>query len=279
MDQQQTDHPLQSISLKVKNVNRSMAFYQDHLGFSRHNRERTRAWLGPPGYSFLELVERPQGEMPRRATGLYHFAILLPDRLSLARCLRHMVQSNTPLSGFSDHGVSEALYLQDPDGNGIEIYRDRPRDSWPMKKGELEMVTAPLQTQELLDLLTDDPDPWHGLPKGTRLGHVHLKVNDISAAETFYQQVLGMDLMQRYGRGASFFSYHGYHHHIGANTWNSQGATPPSQDALGLNRVTIRRHPAMDLSAQETITDPTDVHKAGTLIQDPAGNRILVIEG
>lgn len=279
MDQQRTDHPLQSISLNIKNLERSSAFYQDHLGFSLHSREGMRAWLGAPGHAFLELVERPQGKSPRRATGLYHFAVLLPNRLTLARCLRHMIQSDTPLSGFSDHGVSEAIYLQDPDGNGIEIYRDRPRDAWPMKEGELEMVTAPLRTQELLDLLTDNPDPWLGLPEHTRLGHVHLKVNDIPNAETFYQQVLGMDLMQRYGRGASFFSYHGYHHHIGTNTWNSQGADSPSPDALGLNRITIRRHPAMDLTAQERISDPGDVSHQGTMIEDPAGNRILVIEG
>ncbi len=278
MDDNRTDHPLQSISLKVKNLDRSSSFYQDHLGFFLHKRESQRAWLGAPGDTFLELLEHPGGDIPRRSTGLYHFAVLLPDRLSLARCLKHMIQTDTPMSGFADHGVSEALYLQDPDGNGIEIYRDRPRSEWPVKEGRLDMVTEPLRTQQLLDLLVDDPDPWQGLPEGTRLGHVHLRVNNISTAETFYRDVLGMELMQRYGSGASFFSYSSYHHHIGVNTWNSKGASPPPPDAPGLGWMTLKHHPDMDLDSSGTTSPPPGVDQSGQWVKDPAGNRFLIQE-
>lgn len=271
-------NPLVSIRLKVKKLERSINFYQGHLGFITHNSKRSQARLGSLDHPFLHLVEQPAGKIPRRSTGLYHFAVLLPDRKSLARILKHMRHLGTPLQGFADHGVSEALYLQDPDGNGIEIYRDRPQERWPEKDGDLEMVTKPLQTQSLLELIGEEPAPWSGLPQNTQLGHVHLKVDDIKSAEHFYQKVLGMDLRQRYGNEASFFSYEGYHHHIGANTWTSKNASRAPEDALGLAGVTLLRHPDMDLSSRETVSTTKHHQKQAQLVQDPAGNRFLVID-
>jgi len=209
------------VALTVADLARSEDFYTGVLGFRAIERGDRALTLAAGGaVPLLRLVEQPGARpKPQRATGLYHFAILVPSRLDLARALRHLAEQRYPLTGASDHLVSEALYLDGPDGNGIEIYRDRPRDEWPHANGQLQMAVDPLDVDGILGELARDDRPWDGLAPQTRIGHIHLHVADLRAAEAFYSGVLGFDVMLRYGAGALFISAGGYHHHIGLNTW------------------------------------------------------------
>ncbi len=173
------------------------------------------------------------------ATGLYHFALRVPDRVDLARWLAHAGRDRVPLVGLSDHFVSEALYLSDPDRHGIEIYRDRPRDVWDGQVAS-RLTTLPLDVDSLFGEL-DDPaaEPFDGLPAGTRMGHVHLKVSSIPETVAFYRDVLGFALMAQLGEQAAFLSAGGYHHHLGANTWESARGAPPPPGSAALRRATI----------------------------------------
>jgi catechol 2,3-dioxygenase len=214
----------------------------------------------------------------RGTTGLYHFAILVPTRADLARALRRLVVADTVMQGAADHGVSEALYLADPDGNGIEIYRDRPRAEWPYAGGALRMGADPV---DLDDLLAEPPSapPSAGLARGTAIGHVHLHVSSLAAAERFYVGVLGFDLMQRYGPSALFVSAGGYHHHVGLNTWAGVGAPPPPPGAFGLRHFTLQlpsaaiEAVAARIRAEEI---PIETVEGGLLVRDPARNAILL---
>jgi len=270
--------PFKSVTLRVKNFMKTLTFYRDVLGFTLHQHDPHHARLGTESQTLLHLrkswVEKPSPG----TTGLYHLAVLLPERLHLAQLLSHMADMGTPLHGFADHGVSNAIYLQDPDGNGVELYWDRPQKDWPKHNGQLQMTTRPLDTQLLYRLAENARKPWQGLPSRTRLGHVHLRVNAIEPAESFYQDILGMDLMQRYGSAASFLSYYGYHHHIGVNTWNSKGAPPPQPDTPGLGWITLKYHPDMNLDSSGTISPPPGIDDPGRWVEDPAGNRFLIQE-
>jgi catechol 2,3-dioxygenase len=187
----------------------------------------------------IELHERKGAiPKPRRTTGLYHFAILVPSRAALGRSLRRLAEMRWPISGAADHLVSEALYLDDPDGLGIEIYRDRPRDTWRVVDGELAMATDPLDVQDV----ADEPGaemPWTGLEAGTVMGHVHLHVPHLDTAETFYCGRIGFDPIVRRYPGALFVAAGGYHHHLGLNVWAGIGAPPPPENAVGLRSFTI----------------------------------------
>jgi catechol 2,3-dioxygenase len=176
---------------------------------------------------------------PHHTTGLYHIAILTPARAALARSLRRLVDQGYPLHGASDHLVSEALYLADPDGNGLEIYRDRPRTDWPRANGTVRMDTLPLDLQGLYDEAVAEDQPWAGLDPATHLGHVHLHVADLTAAVQFYSAIIGFDEMVRLADSAAFLSAGGYHHHLGLNTWAGVGAPPPPADAVGLRGFTV----------------------------------------
>lgn len=222
------------VSLSVADLGRTLDFYQDILGFTLHGREGHIARLGAGGRDLLELVELRNGRKVRGTTGLYHFAILVPSRVQLALSLNRILETRTPVQGFADHLVSEAIYLPDPDGNGIEIYRDRPRPNWPRLDGQLQMATDPLDLEGLLAELSGGGLNWEGLPIETVVGHVHLHVREIPEAESFYNQQVGFDLVLRYGPSASFMSAGGYHHHLGVNTWAGVGAPPPPDDAVGL---------------------------------------------
>jgi catechol 2,3-dioxygenase len=177
--------------------------------------------------------------------------------------------------------VSEALYLADPDGNGIEIYRDRPRAEWPFVNGQLEMTTDPLDLDDLLAAGTNPAGASDALPDSTVIGHVHLHVSNLADAEAFYAGLLGFDLMQRFGAGALFVSAGGYHHHVGLNTWVGVGAPPPPAGALGLRHFAVRLPGA---AAREKVVERlraanVPVHpagRAGTLVRDPSGNSILL---
>ena len=268
------------VQLVVSDLERSVTFYQNALGFRVLDRQEGRAVLGAGSRRLLTLVEQPGAKPAPRTTGLYHFAVLLPDRRSLARLLYHMADTEVPVQGASDHGVSEALYLSDPDSNGIELYRDRDPEEWPQDEaGKMEMGTEALDIDDLVMELQDGLTPWEGLPDGTRIGHVHLRVRNIPEAEAFYAGVLGFQLTQRYGTGASFVSAGGYHHHVGFNTWQSAGAPPPPPNATGLRwfELLLPDTTALEavrarLSAAGIMVDAQD---EGVLVRDPSGNGIL----
>lgn len=276
-------HPNTSIgrvSLKVADLGHSLDFYQRSLGFTVHHRENGSASLGAGGPDLLELVEQTGARQMRGTTGLYHYAVRVPSRTQLAFSLKNILQTQTLVQGFSDHLVSEAIYLPDPDGNGIEIYRDRPRDQWPRENGRLRMATEPLDLDDLLSELDGHAENWSGLHSDTIIGHVHLHVRDIPEAERFYRDVLGFDLVLRYGPSAAFLSAGGYHHHIGVNTWAGAGAPPPPEDAVGLRWFEISS-PSQDALEQVagqarqagyTLEERED----GLYLRDPSENGILL---
>jgi catechol 2,3-dioxygenase len=226
-----------AVHLTISDLERSVRFYVSQVGFTLHRREERTAWLGAGAADLLVLSECESAPRVRGATGLYHFAILVPTRADLGRALRRLVTADTVMQGAADHGVSEALYLADPDGNGIEIYRDRPRAEWPFVDGQLRMGADPFDFDSVLG--EGGPGDSGGLAAGTVIGHVHLHVSRLDDAHRFYVDVLGFELMQRYGPSALFVSAGGYHHHIGLNTWAGVGAPPPPPGAIGLRHFDV----------------------------------------
>ena len=275
------DTSIGKVRLRVADIDDLTAFYERVVGLRSVERDGDVARLGPEGGEpLIELVSAPDAPpAPRFSTGLFHLAILVPDRAELARSLKRVAGAGWRLTGASDHLVSEALYLQDPEGNGIEIYRDRPRDQWNRDGGELRMATLPLDLDSVIGELGDGEQQANGMPAGTTIGHVHLQVADIRAAEAFYNGALGLDVMVRSYPGALFLSAGGYHHHLGLNTWQSQGAPPPPEGALGLDRYELvlpdeaaRDEAAAGLGERG---DPVRVDE-GVLATDPSGNRVLL---
>jgi catechol 2,3-dioxygenase len=270
------------VRLVVRDLNRALGFYRDILGLNAvPGEDATVALMAGPETLVLLAEDRQATPRSPRATGLYHFAILTPSRRELARAVRGLVEAGYPVQGASDHGVSEALYLSDPEGNGIEIYADRPSDAWPRTGDALDMVTAPLDARGLLDELKDNAGSWAGLPAGTRIGHVHLQVSNIPATEAFYTRALGLDLMQRYGPSASFFSAGGYHHHVGANTWASAGASLPPPGVTGLVNVTLVLPDAGSLAQLgnhlREAGVPVEVQGDSLFVRDPSGNGVALV--
>ncbi|MFZ2359068.1 MAG: VOC family protein [Anaerolineae bacterium] len=271
------------VSLTVADLARSLRFYGDVLGLAPAERSNGSALLAAGDTPLLHLVELPGAQpKPARATGLYHFAILLPSRPDLARWLRHVLEVRWPLQGWSDHGVSEAVYLADPDENGIEIYRDRPRSEWPVANGELQMVTDPLDVRDLLAQAGDASAPWT-MPAGTAMGHVHLHVASIPQAQAFYCDLLGFDLIQRYGPSALFVSAGGYHHHIGLNTWAGVGASPAPAGSAGLRYFTVvvpdEASLALLVGRLQQAGIAVTPQEGGWQLQDPSGNGIRLETG
>jgi catechol 2,3-dioxygenase len=277
-------HPatrLGAVHLTVSDLGRSLPFYQNVLGLQLHERAGGVARLGAGGEVLLTLTEQPGARrFIRGHTGLYHFAVLVPSRLELARALRRMAEARVPMDGFSDHLVSEALYLPDPDGNGIEVYRDRPRSQWYDARGNLRMATDPLDIDGVLGELAAHPEPAALLAGGTVIGHVHLHVAHIAEAEAFYLDGLGFDRMARYGPSASFASAGGYHHHLGLNTWAGAGAPPPPPDAVGLRFFEVI---VPDAEALNTTVDRAraaglvfEEQANGLLTRDPSHNALLL---
>jgi catechol 2,3-dioxygenase len=267
------------VHLTIADLSRSVQFYRSHLGFAVHRQDDRTAWLGAGGPDLLTLSQSADAPRVHGTTGLYHFAILVPSRRDLAHSLQRLVETRTPMQGAADHGVSESLYLADPDGNGIEIYRDRPRDQWRFPAGRLRMVTDPLN----LDALWNEAEPDSAgdvMPAGTRMGHVHLRVADLKASERFYVDVLGFELMQRFGPGALFVSAGGYHHHLGLNTWESAGAPPPPEGAIGLHHFNVLLPHAAALEAVaarlHAAGEPSEPVDGGLALRDPAGNAIVL---
>ncbi len=274
-------HPqtrLGSVHLTVTGLERSIHFYESSLGFRLRRVEANTAYLGAGGADLLALTENRNARPARDATGLYHFAVLVPSREELAQSLRRIAETETPVQGFSDHFVSEAIYLADPDGNGIEIYRDRPREQWRDAQGNFHMTTDPLDIQGLMSELRGESEAWKGLDPRTTLGHMHLQVANVAAAEKFYVGVLGFDLMMGMG-SAGFVSAGGYHHHIAFNIWNSRGAPPPPPDAVGLRHFSIVLPDERELARVSDrvrragiALDETD---QGLFVRDPSQNGIV----
>jgi catechol 2,3-dioxygenase len=275
------DTHIGKVRLRVADVDDLTAFYERVVGLSAVERDGDVARLAPEGGEpLIELVSAPGAPpAPSFSTGLFHLAILVPDRAELARSLRRVDGAGWRLTGASDHLVSEALYLRDPEGNGIEIYRDRPRDQWHRDNDELRMATLPLDLQGVLDELGKDGEATNGMPAATTMGHVHLQVADIPASEGFYNGALGLDVMVRSYPGALFLAAGGYHHHLGLNTWQSEGAPPPPEGALGLDCYELVLSDASEVdAAAERLGESGDPVRLdeGVLATDPSGNRVLL---
>jgi catechol 2,3-dioxygenase len=268
------------VHLTVSDLDRSLEYYRDAVGLQTLEREDHRASLGARGAELLVLVEEPGAGPATGFTGLYHFALLLPARRDLAGWLAHAARDRVPLTGLSDHFVSEAIYLSDPDGHGIEIYWDRPREVWEGVVAE-RMTTLPLDVDSLLGEL-DDPRsaPFDGLPAGTIMGHVHLKVAAIPETVAFYRDLLGFGLMATFGRQAAFLGAAGYHHHIGANTWESADAPPPPPGTAALRAATLVLPDAAErdriLERLERQGRRPDEARGDPVVADPSGNRIAL---
>jgi catechol 2,3-dioxygenase len=282
-------HPATEIgllSLTIADLPRSLAFYTEALGFEVLSQDVSGATLGAAGKPLLLLTEdtgaSPWPNDRYGYTGLYHFAVLMPSRADLGRWLRHWLDLGFPLPGQGDHLVSEALYLSDPDGNGIEIYQDRPRDAWVRVNGQVQMASNPVDIRGLLSEGDRTGQSWTGLPSGTKLGHMHLQVGNIDGAEAFYHGVLGFDIIFHMP-SALFISAGGYHHHIGMNIWHSKDAPAAPAGTAGLRFFTIV------LPSEEARQDVISrIEEAGLphkrsgdtiALQDPWKNTILLVVG
>ncbi|MFA5837929.1 MAG: VOC family protein [Bellilinea sp.] len=284
-----TIHPaarIGAVALAVTDLDRVARFYTNNLGLKEMSNAAT-PWqtFGAGERDLVRLTTAAGAPLNPRLPGLFHMAILMPGRFELARVLYQLAESNYHLQGASDHGVSEALYLADPLGNGIEIYSDRAQSEWPRdEQGNIDMVTQALNLDRLLFELKGKVEPWKGIDPRTRIGHVHLQVNDIPAAERFYTQVIGLELQQRYGGQASFLSAGGYHHRVGINTWNSRGSAPAPEDAAGLRYFELLLPDAAALGEVmariEAAELPVTPQDGGVLVKDPSGNGVLLrVEG
>ncbi|WP_421383528.1 VOC family protein [Bacillus salacetis] len=265
-----------TVNLKVQNLERSLLFYKEVIGFKILEQTETTASLTADGKAPLLTIEQPGDIVPQtgRTTGLYHFAILLPTRADLANIVQYFAEIGLRL-GSSDHLVSEALYFSDPDGNGIEIYADRPASEWDWNNGEVHMTVDPLDFKELLSIKREHP--WNGLPTGTVMGHIHLHVSELPKTEEFYTKGLGFEVVSRFGNQALFISTGKYHHHIGLNTWNGVGAPPPAANSVGLQSYTLVL--PSEEKRNEIVNQLKSIGAHVTedfMTEDPSGNRILL---
>lgn len=241
-----SDARIGRVRLRVADLERSLGFYRDVLGLQIEQNQGGTVILGPrssdantveagePG--LIVLVEHPgvsRRPIRPRTTGLYHIALLVPDRQELGRALLGLDRANYPLRGLSDHAVSESLYLDDPDGNGLEIYADRPRELWPVRDGVVQMTVDPMDVEGVVAAGRERSDPWEGLPANTVVGHVHFTVSHMELAVAFYRDVIGFDVMMQVP-SLTAVSAGGYHHHLNLNTWAGTGAPPDSDEMAGL---------------------------------------------
>ncbi|ASK60731.1 glyoxalase [Virgibacillus phasianinus] len=265
------------VELNITNLASSLEFYQEVIGLQILEQSERRAVLTADGKTGLISLVQPEQAAPKQAntTGLYHYAILLPNRVDLAKVIQHFSELNIRI-GASDHLVSEALYLNDPDGNGIEIYVDRPSSTWTWKNSEVAMTVDPLDIKDIMGDLGNES--WEGLPAGTVIGHIHLHVSELKNTEEFYREGLGFDVVNRFGAQALFISTGGYHHHIGLNTWAGAGAPAPAENSAGLAFFALT---LPSEGAREKVIDRLqglgyDVERDDEVFmtKDPSGNRI-----
>ncbi len=232
---------ISSVGLKARDAESLAAYYRGLLGFTEISRSGGDITLGAHGRPLLVIESAPTAKPDDpRAAGLFHTAFLLPSRADLGRWIRHAIDSRIAVEGASDHLVSEALYLTDPEGNGIEIYADRPKESWDWNGNHVEMATKRLDIDGVIGSVPSGAIEWKGAPENTIIGHVHLRVGDPGEAERFWHDAFGFDTVAKYGPAAVFLSSGGYHHHIGANVWQSAGAGQRDAARSGLNWVELR---------------------------------------
>ncbi|MEH7416222.1 VOC family protein [Neobacillus drentensis] len=266
------------VNIKVKNLDYSVTFYQNIIGLQLLEQSERKAVLTADGQTPLLTLEEPVAVIPKQEhmSGLYHFAILLPKRADLGDFLRHLILTGYPL-GAADHYVSEALYLNDPDGNGIEVYRDRPSSEWVWKDGLVEMATEQLDAQ---GILAESEGEWRGLPSGTIMGHIHLHVGDLEKAKEFYTKGIGFEVVSYYPQ-AVFLSSGRYHHHVAINTWQGAGAPTPPQNSVGLNWYSLvfptKEAREKVVKQLEQIGAPLRNEGNTYVTSDPAGNQILLV--
>jgi catechol 2,3-dioxygenase len=268
-----------AVRLRVADLERQREFYERAIGLRSIGPSNGFARLGADGTAAVELAASPDATpRPPGTTGLFHLAILVPDRAELAAALARVTQAGWRLTGASDHLVSEALYLRDPDGLGIEVYVDRPRSSWRTLNGEIAMATDPLDTDAVL--AAGGGEPWTGMPRGTVMGHVHLHVGDIATASRFYHDALGLDRMVTSYPGALFLSAGGYHHHLGVNTWAGRAAPASERDARLLEwRILLPTSDEAREVAERLLAagHPVTRDPEGWLASDPWGTPLRLV--
>jgi catechol 2,3-dioxygenase len=266
-----------AVGLIARDLDLLASYYQNLLGLTVLERTPRLARLGAGGITLLEIEHRGDAKSDdERTAGLYHTAFLMPTRQDHARWILHLAKSGVPITGASDHGVSEAFYLDDPEGNGIEVYNDRPPERWQRDGDMIVMPTKQLDIEAILREVEPN-SPYSAAPEGLRIGHIHLRVGNVEKAEQFYRGAVGLDLTRRRG-GATFMSSGGYHHHVGANVWHSDGAGMRDKDRAGLSWFSIEAADDTALnavrerlkSAKAAVTDtPSGIETA-----DPWGTRL-----
>jgi catechol 2,3-dioxygenase len=267
-----------AVHLSVADLGRSISYYEQAIGLSVHDRAGGRAALGTGAEDLLVLLEEPGARPAHGYSGLYHYALLVPERADLARWLAHAARERVQLVGLSDHFVSEAIYLSDPDDHGIEIYWDRPREVWEGRVAE-RLTTLPLDVSSLIGELRDPNEPFERLAAGTVMGHVHLRVAQIPPTVSFYRDALGFGLMASLG-SAAFLGAGGYHHHLGANVWESAGAPPAPPGFATLKQTTVVLPDAADVDrlaarAGDAGHEP-EPDGGGVRLRDPSGNVVVL---
>jgi catechol 2,3-dioxygenase len=267
-----------AIGLVARDLDLLTNYYRDLLGLTVQERTADKARLGTGDVTLIGIEHRPDAKPDDTATaGLYHTAFLMPTRADHARWIIHIARNRVPITGASDHGVSEAFYLDDPEGNGIEVYNDRPREAWQREDGLIVMPTKQLDVESILREVDPETATYPSAPGGLRIGHIHLRVGDVDRAEQFYRGVVGLDLTRRRG-GATFMSSGGYHHHVGANVWHSKGAGPRDPNRAGLAWFAVEAADAGTLNAigerLKAAQAPVAATADGLESADPWGTRI-----
>lgn len=269
------------IALKIENLDHALKFYRDIMGFKVLNLDKDKATLTADGINPIITLEQPQDVKPKelRRTGLYHYALLLPNKKELGKLIKHLREIKYPLVGAAHHGVSQAIYLQDLDDNGIEVYVDTPYTTWSWNKDTVDMVTEPLNLNKLIEEAKDED--WIEMPKETIIGHIHLHVSNLEEAERFYVEGLGFDVVARMPKQATFTSTGRYHHHIAFNIWNGTNIPAPSKNSIGMKYFSIKFPD--EKSRQETVGNLIklgyDIKQQGRIFitEDPSHNEIHLI--
>jgi catechol 2,3-dioxygenase len=270
-----------AIGLIARDLDLLTNYYQKLLGLAVHDRNERVARLGVSGVTLIEIEHRPNAKPDdQREAGLYHTAFLMPTRADHARWILHIARNRIPISGASDHGVSEAFYLDDPEGNGIEVYNDRPQETWQRREGLIVMQTKQLDVEAIVREVNHATADYAAAPEGLRIGHIHLRVGSVAQAEDFYRGTIGLDLTRRRG-GATFMSSGGYHHHVGANVWHSEGAGRRDDQRAGLAWYSMEASEAkaIDLVAGRlrAARAPVNLIQGGIETTDPWGTRIRLV--
>ena len=269
------------VQLKVSNLSESIRFYEEVMSLKVKDQSASQASFTTNGKDTLLTIIEPEGIQSKKGqtTGLYHFALLLPTRADLAQVVKHFIQDEIRFAT-GDHLVSEAIYLADPDGNGIEIYADRNPDKWEWQDGEVAMTTVAVDIDDLLQETTTDA--WQGLPENTVMGHIHLQVNDLEENEKFYIDGLGFSVVNRYGDSALFISDHDYHHHIALNTWSSRSERHAEESETGIHAYTIL-FPSEEVRSEKIaqlkkIGAPIHEENGAYYVYDPSQIKIILKE-